>query len=81
MDRSVIIIILTDDGEVDAAVASRRSAKVHAASVESGVGFANVVNGQAGRLLDRGEESSFAQHLLVGPVSRSSGKFIPGVVP
>lgn len=73
--------ILTDYGEIHAAIASWRAPEVHSASVEPRVRFPNVVNGQPGRLLERGEESSLAQHVLVGPVTRPSSKLVPSIVP
>lgn len=76
---------LTDYGEIDAAVAGRRSFKIDAASVETNIRFVHVVDHQtSGRrsvTLQFAEKSSFAQHIIIGPMSRPTGVFIPSVVP
>ena len=72
---------LTDDGEIDATVAGRRSLEIHATSVQTGVRFAYVIDHQAAGVLDRAEKGSLAQHILIGPVSRPIGVFVTGVVP
>ena len=47
-DKPIRESSLTDDGEIDAAVAGGRSFEIDSASVESGVRFVNVVDRQTG---------------------------------
>lgn len=78
---------ITDNGEIDSAVARGRSFEIDAAPVESSIRFAYIVNHEAsGRGIiilhqDRGEESSFAQDVVVGPVARPVGVLVSCVVP
>ena len=79
--------LITDNGEVDSAVARGRPFEIDAASVESGVRFPHIVDHEAsgGGIIvlhqDRGEEGSFAQDVLVGPVPRPAGVLVSCVVP
>lgn len=72
---------LTNDGEIDATVASRRSFEIDSASVESGVRFAYVVNHQSSRVFHCAKISSFAEDVLVGPMSWPIGVLVSSVVP
>lgn len=72
---------LTDDAKVDPTVAGGRTPEINTAAVETGVRLPNVINRQTGRLLDRREEGSFAQHLVVRPMAGPCGKFVTGVIP
>ena len=81
-DKKIEINPLTDNGEIDATVTSRRTFEIHPAPVESGVRFADVVDHQARSVLKaRAEEGPFAQHRLVGPVLRPAGVLVTSVVP
>ena len=80
-------IIFTNNGEIDSAIPRRWTFEIDAASVKTGIRFAYIVDHQAtGRGIiirhqNRAEESSFAQDVLVGPMSRPVGVFISGVIP
>ena len=74
-------IPLTDDGQVDAAVARRRLFEIYAAPVESGVRFADVVDAQSGRFQQGVEVGRTAEHRLVRPMARRLGQSSASVVP
>lgn len=74
-------IKLTDDGQIDPAVASRWPFEINTTSIKTGIGFTNIVNNQSSCALDCAEISSFAQHVFIGPMSWPVGVLVPSIVP
>lgn len=74
---------LTDYGEIDAAVAGRRSLEIDAALVESGVGFVDVVDRQASASYASsasGQRRSVITRLLMRQQFAEEGPFAQNVI-